>query len=307
MHAFISDIVTARGFSIRNLAKSTGNNYAGVREFLLGMPNRLSDERIGWIFDFLDLDEHGRLKPNTLYNWNIEIKDKNLAALNRILRTVSHNGYESGLNLSHSLNAGFKAVPLLGDTIKGLPAPYWILRRNDIHILVKWQLPNIRNPVTQLPGFYDGSKKHFPPRPLINPDISELNALAWAPGMELSPSNISGVQLTHEQLTRLNRCVTERVNLEAIKEWLPKEFMNDAPTASKKEEQFISNIPPHIALIGEYNQDCNTLLDEINHLRKTIGTIQEIVNYRCGDFNLDDFCREALNPPQQEDDSLSPT
>jgi hypothetical protein len=228
MNTFILDVITARGWSIRHLGELTDISYSGIRDYLRGMEQRLSMVRLSRVIDLLELDKEKGLKPHTLYTWGIEIQVERLAALNRVLQktidrytqpdaaSASVSSADTKTTSAHQ----FEAIPLLGGDTEGLPAPYWILRWQDIYILVQWQLPKTKR-IKKIPDFYSQQDSNLNDLPLVNPDIKALSSVCWVPGMEISPEKITGIQLTSAQLVQLKKAeTTDSLKLDTLKDWL---------------------------------------------------------------------------------------
>jgi transcriptional regulator with XRE-family HTH domain len=236
MGEFIFDLITARGWSIRHLGELTSISYSGIRDYLRGLPQRLSTDRLSRVHELLDLDEQGRLKPHTLYTWQVEVQEERLSALNRVLQ-VTINQYSaptasdiSGATASSETTGPhhqFAATPLFGGDTEGLPAPYWVFCWQDIYLLIQWRLPSTRR-IKKVPDFYSQENLHQHDLPPINPDIQMLNAACWAPGMELSLEKARGIYLTPAQLSQLKKSETaEPLQLTTLKEWLQAEPFED--------------------------------------------------------------------------------
>jgi transcriptional regulator with XRE-family HTH domain len=235
MNKFILDLITARGWSIRHLGELTDISYSGIRDYLRGLEHRLSIVRLSRVIDLLELDKEKGLKPRTLYTWSIEIQVERLAALNRVLQgTIDRytqpdaaGALSSPADTQSAPSHKFEAIPLLGGDTEGLPAPYWILRWQDIYILIQWQLPKTQR-IKKIPDFYsqrDSSLNHLP---LVNPDIKAFSSICWALGMEISPEKITGIQLTSAQLVQLKKTgTTDSLKLETLKDWLQAEPSED--------------------------------------------------------------------------------
>jgi len=239
MGEFIFDLITARGWSIRHLGELTGISYSGIRDYLRGLPQRLSSKRLGQVLALLDLDDQGRLKPHTLYTWQVEVQEKRLEALNKVLLSTIKQHSEpvtpKGSKPSSTTDASgaattsetsdpdqlFAATPLFGGETEGLPAPYWLFCWQDIYLLIHWRLPPTRQ-VAKVPDFYSQHDAHLhglPPP--INPDIQTFSAACWASGMELSLEKARGIYLTPAQLSQLKKSETaEPLQLTTLKVWL---------------------------------------------------------------------------------------
>lgn len=246
MGEFIFDLITARGWSIRHLGELTGISYSGIRDYLRGMPQRLSKARLSRVHELLDLDEQGRLKPHTLYTWRVEVQEERLSALNRVLLTtieqysapkaadtsdVSSTPDTSGAPAAPEATGSrhqFTATPLFGGDTEGLPAPYWVLCWQDIYLLIHWQLPATRR-VKKIPGFYAQQDSHLHDLPIVNPNIQSISAVCWAPGMELSSEKARGIHLTPAQISQLKKSesTTTPLKLETLKGWLQAEPFED--------------------------------------------------------------------------------
>lgn len=224
MNEFILDLITARGWSIRHLGELTGISYSGIRDYLKGLPQRLSKDRLSRVLDLLELDMVSGLKSNTLYTWRIEIQENRLAALNRVLQVTieRHSKPDTDTNASpktYTQNK-FEAIPLLGGDTDGLPAPYWMLRWKEIYILIQWRLP-AASQVKKIPNFHDQNDKNSHDLPIVHPDIKKISSVCWASGMEISTEKVIGIQLTTAQLSQLKKCdTTETLKLETLKAWL---------------------------------------------------------------------------------------
>jgi transcriptional regulator with XRE-family HTH domain len=246
MGEFIFDLITARGWSIRHLGELTGISYSGIRDYLRGLPQRLSSKRLGQVLALLDLDDHGRLKPHTLYTWQVEVQEKHLEALNKVLlatirqhskpvtpeaskpsSTTDASGAATS-SVTSDPDQLFAATPLFGGETEGLPAPYWLFCWQDIYLLIHWRLPLTRQ-VAKVPDFYSQHDAHLhglPPP--INPDIQTFSAACWAPGMELSLEKARGIYLTPAQLSQLKKSETaEPLQLTTLKEWLQEKPFED--------------------------------------------------------------------------------
>jgi transcriptional regulator with XRE-family HTH domain len=257
MGEFIFDLITARGWSIRHLGELTGISYSGIRDYLRGLPQRLSSKRLGQVLALLDLDDQGRLKPHTLYTWQVEVQEKHLEALNKVLlatikqystpvtseeappKTSSTSDTPTPLAASDASGSTtssetndpdqlFAATPLFGGETEGLPAPYWLFCWQDIYLLIHWRLPPTRQ-VAKVPDFYSQHDAHLhglPPP--INPDIQTFSAACWASGMELSLQKARGIYLTPAQLSQLKKSETaEPLQLTTLKVWLQAEPFED--------------------------------------------------------------------------------
>lgn len=238
MPQFIYDLLIARGWSIRHLAELTGISYSGIRDYLRGLPHRLSIERLQRVYDILDLDREGNLQPNILYTWRIECGQSQLAALNRVLRVAleldSGPGLESESEFTDPNYFKFTVMPLLGGGNAALPAPYSVLHWQGIYIMVQWALP-LRQQKT-VSNFHvqqgPGSKTK---RQHVFPDISILYSATWATGTEISLGKVAGIQLTPSQLAQLTNFDTiaiEPLTLKALKDWLAMEPVEDSHWAS---------------------------------------------------------------------------
>jgi transcriptional regulator with XRE-family HTH domain len=257
MGEFIFDLITARGWSIRHLGELTDISYSGIRDYLKGLPQRLSSERLGRVLTLLDLDDQGQLKPHTLYTWQVEVQEEHLEALNRVLlatikqhskpvtaemsKTSSTSDTSASSAASDASGATtssettetagpghqFAATPLFGGGTEGLPAPYWVLCWQDIYLLVHWRLPATRR-VKKVPAFYSQQDACHHGLLPVNPDIQTLSAACWAPGMELSLEKARGIYLTPAQLSQLKKSETEKpLQLATFKEWLQAEPFED--------------------------------------------------------------------------------
>jgi transcriptional regulator with XRE-family HTH domain len=254
MGEFIFDLITARGWSIRHLGELTDISYSGIRDYLKGLPQRLSSERLSRVHALLDLDDQGKLKPHTLYTWQVEAQEECLEALNRVLLatikqhsepTTSERSGTSGVSDTSASSAAsdasgattssettgpdhqFAATPLFGGDTEGLPAPYWVFCWQDIYLLVHWRLPTTRR-VKKVPAFYSQQDARHHGLPPINPDIQTLSAACWAPGLELSLEKARGIYLTPAQLSQLKKSETEEpLQLAPLKEWLQVEPFED--------------------------------------------------------------------------------
>jgi transcriptional regulator with XRE-family HTH domain len=242
MYDFILDVITARGWSMRHLGELTGISYSGIRDYLKGLPQRLSKDRINRVHELLDLDEQGRLKPHTLYAWQVRVQEECLGALDRVLlNTIKQYSKPNASGIADRFDAliasafptttnshhQFAAIPLFGGDTEGLPAPYWVLCWKEIYLLIQWRLPPTRR-IKKIPDFYAQQDLHYQDLPLVNPDIKTLSAACWAPGMELSPQKAQGIRLTPAQLHQLKKSeTTESLKLETLKDWLQAETFED--------------------------------------------------------------------------------
>lgn len=236
MNTFILDVIIARGWSIRHLGELTDISYSGIRDYLKGMEQRLSQTRLSRVYDLLELDKEKGLKTHTLYTWCIEIQVERLAALNRVLQgtidrytkpDTAAGASESSTDTKTASSHKFEVIPLLGGDTEGLPAPYWVLHWLDIYILVQWQLPKAKR-VKKVPDFYSQQDSRNADLPLVNPDIKILSSVCWAPGTELSPEKVAGIHLTSAQLIQLKKAeMTEPLKLETLKDWLQAEPSED--------------------------------------------------------------------------------
>jgi len=243
MPNFIYDLITARGWSIRHLAELTDISYSGIRDYLKGFPNRLSQNRLNRVYEILELNEKGGLKANTLYTWRVTAKEDQLSALNRVLqvtaeaisktevdaksKTKTQAETETQAETPKPTADKFRAIPFLGGGIAELPAPYWVLRHNDIYILIQWALPKT-NPVKKIPGFHTNQNIVSIDSSKINPDIGLISSVIWADKMTLSTEKVCGIQLSHTQLTLLqNTDSLDALELDTINKWILVEPTDD--------------------------------------------------------------------------------
>jgi transcriptional regulator with XRE-family HTH domain len=234
MREFIFDLINARGWSIRHLAELTDISYSGIRDYLKGLPHRLSAERLSWVYGILELDHNGSLKSNTLYTWGVEVKEDQLRALNRVLRVTTEMGPVPEVSESPESNRfKFEAIPLLGGGITGLPAPYWVLRWSDIYILIQWTLPKT-SLVKKVPHFHARQNSGSKAPSEVYPDIRLISSVCWAEKMDLSTEKICGIQLTHAQLNQLQN---KSLELETIKDWLQTAPIEDSHWVSLQKHE----------------------------------------------------------------------
>jgi len=234
MREFIFDLITARGWSIRHLAELTDISYSGIRDYLKGLPHRLSSERLSRVYGILELDGNGSLEKNTLYTWRVEVKEDQLRALNRVLRvTTEMDPLPDASDSPESNRFKFEAIPLLGGGITGLPAPYWVLRWSDIYILIQWTLPKT-SLVKKVPNFHANQNTGSNDPSKVNPDIKLISSAYWAEKMDLSTEKVCGIQLTHAQLNQLQN---KSLELETIKDWLQAAPIEDPHWASLQKHQ----------------------------------------------------------------------
>lgn|GEM_PF-3921852 len=229
MHQFIFDLITARGWSIRHLGEMTNLSYSGIRDYLRGLPHRLSDDRLNRVHQLLNLDHRGLLQQKGIYTWGVEASPVPLAALNRVFR-VTTELVTNTANAQPSPGAApykFTSTPILGGDVKGLPAAFWVFNWQEIYVVVKWKLPKSKI-LKKAPNYY--VPKDSDSQPLaINPDFKDISFVAWAPGMELSPKRISGIQLTPAELNWLSDVDTEAPDsLDKLKTLLQKEPTEDS-------------------------------------------------------------------------------
>lgn len=222
MPEFIFDLLVARGWSIRHLSELTGLSYSGVRDFLKGLPNRLSMERIQRVYDILNLDDNGMLKPSSLYAWRIECRRDSLAALNRILRVTLELESMSVAPVGATTHLSkFVFITLLGGGTEQLPAPYAVLTWQDIYVLVRWSLP-VRQ-VKKISHFHAENKTVEFERD-VNPGISFLSSVVWASQMEISATKLCGIQLSPAQINLLEQMDAsgepDLLTLDTLKQWL---------------------------------------------------------------------------------------
>jgi len=238
MREFIFDLITARGWSIRHLAELTDISYSGIRDYLKGLPHRLSSERLSRVYRILELDDNGNLKKNTLYTWRVEVKEDQLRALNRVLRVTTEVGSVPDVSESPESNRfKFEAIPLLGGGITGLPAPYWVLRWSDIYILIQWTLPKT-SLVKKVPNFHANQNTGSNDPSKVNPDIELISSACWAEKMELNAEKVCGIQLTHAQLNQLQNIDSlKSLELETIKDWIKTAPIEDPHWASLQKHQ----------------------------------------------------------------------
>jgi transcriptional regulator with XRE-family HTH domain len=235
MPNFIYDLITARGWSIRHLAELTDISYSGIRDYLKGFPNRLSQNRLNRVYEILELNEKGGLKANTLYTWRVTAKEDQLSALNKVLQVTIEASSKAEVDAKSKTQAEtpkptadkFRAIPFLGGGIAELPAPYWVLRHNDIYILIQWALPKT-NPVKKTPGFHTNQNIVSIDSSKINPDIGLISSVIWADKMTLSTEKVCGIQLSHTQLTLLqNTDSLDALELDTINKWILVEPTDD--------------------------------------------------------------------------------
>lgn len=241
MYQLIFDLITVRGWSVRHLSELTGISYSGIRDHLKGLPHRLSEQRLRRVYEILDLDLiHGTLKPNTLYTWRVELGRNQLSALNRVLRvTIELISMTSIPNESELFR--FEIIPLIGGGNVALPAPYCVLRWQDIYIVVQWALPTRQQKnIANFHGQHESSGKKGVSS--VNPDITLLNSASWVSGMEISFDRVIGIQLSPSQMAQLQASDAiwkEMLTLDALKKWIqaePVEDTNWTSVLSKKNE-----------------------------------------------------------------------
>ena len=237
MHQFIFDLITARGWSIRHLGEMTNLSYSGIRDYLRGLPHRLSEDRLQRVHQLLNLDDRGLLRQG-IYTWGVEASPLPLAALNRVFRVTTELVAEMP-NFQPKSGADpykFTATPILGGGDEGLAATFWVFNWQEIYIVVKWKLPKNKT-LKKTPNYY--VPKDSDSQPLaINPNFKDLSFVAWAPGMELSARRISGIQLTPAELFWLSDFDTEdTASLSKLKELLQKKPTEDRLWATKSSKR----------------------------------------------------------------------
>lgn len=223
MPQVILDIITAQGWSIRYLAELTGLSYSGLRDYLHGHPNRLSESRIQRIYEVLNLHPaNGLLKQDSVYLWRVELGRNQLAALNRVMWVMleiapySDSLWEEG---RPETRYKFATIPFVGGGVDVLPAPFCALFWRGVYLLIQWQLPSrpIRKASTfQAPNTPSNST------PNIHPDLTDIGCAVWAEKMEVSAKRLCGIPLTPSQQTQLKTASTssESLNIETLVRWM---------------------------------------------------------------------------------------
>jgi len=240
MPQFILDIITARGWSIRYLAELTGLSYSGIRDYLHGQPNRLSQQRVLRIYDMLDLDlTSGLLKPDAVYAWRIEHDTNTLAALNRVLRVMLEVEPYPASSLEenrHDTAFKFAAIPLIGGGVDVLPAPYCVLYWREVTLLIQWALPvrqvrKVSTFHTQDAGGNNSSAMY--------PELRNLDCAAWADGMDVSNERLCGIQLTPSQLATLKgmEMSGQSLDTKTLDSWISAEPTEDKDWAVTHQNQ----------------------------------------------------------------------
>lgn len=235
MPQVILDIITAQGWSIRYLAELTGLSYSGLRDYLHGHPNRLSESRIQRIYEVLNLHPaSGLLKQETVYLWRVELGQTQLAALNRVLRVMLEiDPYADSLCDEEKPENRYKfaTLPFVGGGIDVLPAPYCAMFWRGVYILIQWQLPS--RPIRKASTFQATNKSNNS-TPNIQPDLMEVGCAVWAEKMEVSAKRLCGISLTPSQQTLLKTASTssESLNIETFVRWMSVAPIEDADWGS---------------------------------------------------------------------------
>jgi len=215
----ISDILTARGWSVRHLAQIAGLSYSGVLDHLRGLPQRLSRQRLERLHAVLGLSAEGELQAHRVYAWGVPLDDAALDALQRVLV-----GQQDDPFADPSPVPLWTVYPLIIGGNPRVPAEFWVFCCEEKALLIRWAPP--KNPsLRAVPAFHvprkDDAGISEAAAKVVEPDIGRLGPVHWAPGMEISQQRISGIPLSPAQYRKLTaQTVESPIGWEELMGWL---------------------------------------------------------------------------------------
>lgn len=136
-------LLLLHGWGLKDAARHAGYpSHTGLRDYLDGIPQRLSAQKLSRLWECLCLGQDGRLVPEHVYRWSVVVDQPSLEALKAVLTDMA-----SGVGP----DARWTVSPFLGSTFARWTTQFWAFSLTGYCIVVQWS-PGMATDQQSLPG-----------------------------------------------------------------------------------------------------------------------------------------------------------